>query len=122
MVVWIDKALDDSAVAMQFVQKINFAMVSYGGTNTEMYNHAMHKFVKNPGNEYQWNALSKICNQLYWKRRWIFQEVALATRCIIQCGDNILDGDAFGNACLAIVRPNGLLNTFEPGIKNLMLI
>lgn len=109
VILWIGPASEDSSVAMDFVHEINTTMLSEGEEiNPDLYKYSMNKFSANPKNQLKWEALSSLCDRMYWKRRWIIQEIALAPRCIIQCGDTVLDWRAFENVCLEIHRPNEL--------------
>ncbi|KAG4433366.1 hypothetical protein IFR05_011150 [Cadophora sp. M221] len=103
---------------MSFVEEVYNAVFPDGPDNDpEMRKYQMHRLTNNPTNRNKWEALAHFCNRRYWTRRWIIQEIALAGRCVIQCGDKTLDWDVFQAVCLEIVRPHSLGNDFAPGVQ-----
>lgn len=99
VIVWIGPASIHSSIALRFVQKI------YARFLVELPNYALNKFVINSDYEQKWDALAELCDRRYWKRRWVIQEIFLAQQCVIQCGSDILQWEAFEAVCLEIERP-----------------
>jgi hypothetical protein len=100
VIVWIGAASSSSDVAMKFIQKV------YAKFQVKVSKYAMDEFVTDSDYNRQWKALTELCDRRYWKRRWVIQEIALAHKCVIQCGDSILQWDAFESVCLEIAKPN----------------
>ncbi|KAH6718052.1 heterokaryon incompatibility protein-domain-containing protein [Leptodontidium sp. MPI-SDFR-AT-0119] len=119
VVTWVGLDPDgESSLAMSFVEEVYNAVFPDGPDNDpEMRKYPMHRLTNDPANKSRWKALAHFCNRRYWTRRWIIQEIALAGRCVIQCGDKTLDWDVFQAVCLEIVRPNPLRNDFAPGVQ-----
>jgi hypothetical protein len=47
------------------------------------------------GREAEWEAFSEMCNFEYWTRVWVVQEIILAERITIHCGEDSIDWDTF---------------------------
>ncbi|KAH7370435.1 heterokaryon incompatibility protein-domain-containing protein [Rhexocercosporidium sp. MPI-PUGE-AT-0058] len=119
VITWVGLDSDGgSLLAMSFVEKIYEEVFPDGPDNdAEMRKYPMHRLTNDPTNKCKWEALAHFCNRRYWTRRWIIQEIALASRCVIQCGDKTLDWDKFQAVCLEIVRPSDLRNEFAAGVQ-----
>jgi hypothetical protein len=48
--------------------------------------------------EAEWEAFSEMCSFEYWTRVWVVQEIILAERITIHCGEDGLDWDTFSAA------------------------
>jgi hypothetical protein len=47
------------------------------------------------GREAEWEVFSEMCNFEYWTRVWVVQEIILAERITIHCGEDSIDWDTF---------------------------
>jgi len=70
------------------------------------------RFLENPGTIRRmregiieldgWEAVASLCKRQYWHRLWIIQELVLAARIEIHCGDKVLPWELFSNALFAL--------------------
>lgn len=77
----------------------------------------------------RWHALQQLCSQEYWQRVWIVQEVVLADRIIIQCGNDtarwtglenlIQDYDVMYKPRAALECPNAFLKSLPVKLHQL---
>jgi hypothetical protein len=49
-----------------------------------------------------WEAVATLCKRKYWERLWVIQEVVLAARIDIHCGNMVLPWEHFSNALFAL--------------------
>jgi hypothetical protein len=57
-----------------------------------------------------WKAVAQLCRKEYWDRLWIIQEVVLAARIDIHCGERILEWDQFSKVLFAFEED---IHTFD---------
>jgi hypothetical protein len=50
---------------------------------------------------HEWAAVARLCMREYWQRLWIIQEVVLAARIEIHCGETVLQWDDFSQTLCA---------------------
>lgn len=123
VVTWIGLNEGGSLLAMSFIERIYNVIFPDGQDNDpEWRKYPMSNLINDPQNMKSWEALANFCNRRYWTRRWIIQEIALASRCILQCGDKTLEWDIFQTVCLEIYRPNVLRHEFGSGDELIAVI
>lgn len=83
--VWLGEARDESEVALRFVSRI---------VNLEDFDRLVAD-IKTP---HEWAALSKLMKRDWFSRRWVIQEIALAKRAELYCGDDRCDWSDFAVA------------------------
>ncbi|KAK4956672.1 hypothetical protein LTR10_006199 [Elasticomyces elasticus] len=64
-----------------------------------------------------WKALAAVMDRDWFSRRWVVQELALARRATVHCGDDILDWTKFETAVTLFVREAPRLAGFYQGSK-----
>lgn len=103
--IYIGAKSNNSRMALSFIMDIYKEMCPYGPENDPLLRkYELLKFIQNPQNQQKWEALDDLCKRRYWKRRWIIQEIALASRCRIQCGEDSLDWEPFEAVCQEIEK------------------
>lgn len=54
----------------------------------------VREIIQDPGNEGRWRALINLFQRAYWKRVWVIQEVQVAKRITVLCGDDKIEWSA----------------------------
>ena len=103
-VVWLGDAADDSDLAMDLVARAPaeaVATLHAQALDVSPTPRDRLVFSQSGGavgaedDERKWRALDALLNRVWWQRLWIVPEVAFARRCIVHCGSQKLDWDAF---------------------------
>ncbi|OCK97465.1 HET-domain-containing protein, partial [Cenococcum geophilum 1.58] len=99
VIVWLGEAADNSDQALEDIRVA-----------------AEDKFTNSSNNEKSQKAILKLLERPWFRRTWIFQEIAAARYVLIMCGSTTIDGYAF---CLGLKS----LNCFDeahPNLQNLV--
>ncbi|KAK0112815.1 hypothetical protein ONS95_014544 [Cadophora gregata] len=121
--IYIGAKSNNSRQAFSFVREIYKLMCPYGPENDpELRKYTLLNFINDPQNLHKWWALDDLCKRRYWKRRWIIQEIALASRRRIQCGEDYLDWEPFEAVCQEIEKlpkPNDRDQPFPSAVDSI---
>ena len=79
--VWLGEATPEYVQAIQFIKQINI----------ETFDNLAHNGKNSP----EWIALHSLMKRPWFNRRWIVQEVALAARAKLYCGEHWVDWERF---------------------------
>jgi hypothetical protein len=89
VVVWLGEASDDSKTAIDFIPDLlDLTLID--------------TLVKEERTPVKWQALINLMDRPYFSRRWMFIELMLAKRCILFCGDDIIDWGNFADAVVIL--------------------
>jgi protein AFG1 len=83
--IWLGPQADNSDVAMEFIPQIIELSVA-------------DEYVKDASKREQWLALAQLMGREWFSRRWCVQEMALARRATVHCGDKIVIWPDFADA------------------------
>ncbi|KAH8665930.1 heterokaryon incompatibility protein-domain-containing protein [Tricladium varicosporioides] len=83
--VWLGEAADDSDVAMNWIRKV-VDLSSFDALAT------------NPENLHKWSALAELMARVWFSRRWVVQELALAREATLYCGGESVGWTQFAGA------------------------
>jgi len=83
--IWLGQHSHDSEIAFQFIPNL-------------LEIDRFPSLVRDPNNHNKWKALKELMMRDWFSRRWIIQEIALASRARILCGTNDLDWKDFADA------------------------
>jgi hypothetical protein len=72
--VWLGKEEDDSSVAMDLIRRIPLSIGRF------------ERFIADETNLEDWFALSMLMRRTWFTRRWVLQEIAMASKATIYCG------------------------------------
>jgi len=97
--VWLGGDKNDSQEAFKFIPQI---------LNIETFD----KLTKDKENHMKWRAVKLLMMRDWFSRRWIIQEIALAKRAELLCGNAKMDWSVFANAV-------SLFTEFETGTRTL---
>ena len=97
--VWLGDAKNDSDEAFKFIPQI-------------LHIDKFDKLTKDKENHLKWKAVKMLMMRDWFSRRWIIQEIALAKRAELMCGDAKMDWSVFANAV-------SLFTEFETGTRTL---
>ncbi|RDW92423.1 hypothetical protein BP5796_01817 [Coleophoma crateriformis] len=95
VLVWLGLADQDSEIAISFLERYERSSAQ-GGKNRNL-----------SGDRRSWAALSKLCSRSYWERVWIVQEVGLAEKLTIFCGQDKLPWFYLARICQTLHRIEG---------------
>lgn len=83
--VWLGEASPDSNLALNFISRI---------VNLDDFD----RLVADRRTPQEWAALSSLMRRTWFSRRWVVQEIALAARATLYCGDAYVDWSDFADA------------------------
>ena len=83
--VWLGEASPDSNLALNFISRI---------VNLDDFD----RLVADRRTPQEWAALSSLMRRAWFSRRWVVQEIALAARATLYCGDAYVDWAEFADA------------------------
>ncbi|KAJ9618698.1 hypothetical protein H2203_008902 [Taxawa tesnikishii (nom. ined.)] len=83
--VWLGEAANDSQLAIRFIDEI----LEIGG---------FEDLVNRPDCVPRWKALKELMTRDWFTRRWVVQEIALARRAILHCGEDSVEWSDFADA------------------------
>ena len=83
--VWLGEASTDSDLALNFISRI---------VNLDDFD----RLVADRRTPQEWAALSSLMRRGWFSRRWVVQEIALAARATLYCGDAYVDWSDFADA------------------------
>ena len=83
--VWLGEASPDSNLALNFISRI---------VKLDEFD----SLVADERTPQEWAALSSLMRRPWFSRRWVVQEIALATRAILYCGNAYVDWAEFADA------------------------
>ena len=83
--VWLGEASSDSNLALNFISRI---------VNLDDFD----RLVADRRTPQEWAALSSLMRRTWFSRRWVVQEIALAARATLYCGDAYVDWADFADA------------------------
>ena len=83
--VWLGEASEDSNLALNFISRI---------VNLDDFD----RLVADRRTPQEWAALSSLMRRTWFSRRWVVQEIALAARATLYCGDAYVDWSDFADA------------------------
>ena len=83
--VWLGEASEDSNLALNFISRI---------VNLDDFD----RLVADRRTPQEWAALSSLMRRTWFSRRWVVQEIALAARATLYCGDAYVDWADFADA------------------------
>ncbi|KAE9373284.1 hypothetical protein N431DRAFT_438584 [Stipitochalara longipes BDJ] len=119
-VLWVDAICIDQANAEERGHQIaQMGMIYSQATTVRVWlgmpdelSPKAFRFLENPGTIRRmregiieldgWEAVASLCKRDYWDRLWIIQEVVLAARIDIHCGEKVLPWELFSNALFAL--------------------
>lgn len=90
--VWLGEDDDDSKLAMDFIKNKMVNLWEFD------------KLLDNPTMARQWAALVALMKRPWFSRRWVIQEIAMASRGIIYCGKESLPWKDFADAVSLFVK------------------
>lgn len=99
IVVWLGKSKDGS----------DFAMAMFANPSTL-------KLKVNEFDGAQYSAILALCNRSYWRRVWVLQEIYLAKRFVVECGNDCISDTNLDDALAAIGGPNQAPQSFREEI------
>lgn len=112
---WLGVEQDDSHVAMSMIEAWGRAYEhTEKDLDTKSRVAAALAMLNDAFDEAGWKAIKLFLQRPYWKRIWIVQEVALAQRSLILCGNAVLESSYFW---LAITLWESVI---QPGVANLV--
>jgi hypothetical protein len=85
VLVWLGQESDQSVAALRAVSSINIGLKRYKNLSMAHYDHTT------------WDSLRNMCNNSYWSRLWIVQEIGLAQGLRIHWGRNHIEWGEFAN-------------------------
>ena len=83
--VWLGEASPDSNLALNFISRI---------VNLDDFD----RLVADRRTPQEWAALSSLMRRAWFSRRWVVQEIALAARATLYCGEAYVDWSDFADA------------------------
>ena len=83
--VWLGDEKEDSNIAMQFVSRV---------VNLDDFD----RLIIDDKNKTEWFAMSNLMKRDWFSRRWVVQEIALAKRATVYCGEKDVDWADFADA------------------------
>lgn len=83
--VWLGEASSDSNLALNFISRV---------VNLDDFD----RLVADRRTPQEWAALSSLMRRAWFSRRWVVQEIALAARATLYCGDAYVDWSDFADA------------------------
>ena len=83
--VWLGEASTDSDLALNFISRV---------VNLDDFD----RLVADRRTPQEWAALSSLMRRAWFSRRWVVQEIALAARATLYCGDAYVDWAEFADA------------------------
>jgi hypothetical protein len=89
VLVWLGEEADNSAALFDFLNRSTAA----GATQRSQTSNQID-------NRTFWTSFKRLCQREYWKRVWIVQEVILARKIEILCGDRRMPWEKLESACL----------------------
>jgi hypothetical protein len=95
--IWLGEEADDSAIAMEIVNRIGRSLARGPGDAPVAYPN-----VSPDKKLLHWKAVSSLFRRSWWDRAWIRQEVALAKFPTVQCGSVSCPLDSFVKAGAAL--------------------
>jgi Heterokaryon incompatibility protein (HET) len=99
--VWLGKEDKDSAQAIEFIERL-LKLDNFDPLDSD------------PGTPDQWAALLNLMQRRWFNRRWIVQEIALARRATVFCGDQSVSWQDFSSAvALFVSRYQDLRQLFQ---------
>jgi hypothetical protein len=98
--VWLGQATEDIPAAIGFLDELGKTLPQVGYLDFE----ALRKHpLTTPGSE-GWLALGKLMEREWFKRIWVIQGVALASRVQVLCGNHTLPWELFADIVSGILR------------------
>jgi hypothetical protein len=89
---WLGEADDDTHLAFSLIGRWADAILATSPNLENWPNGEVMRLavatIENSLDERGWAAIGTLFRKTYWERVWIVQEVSLARRCVIICGDN----------------------------------
>ena len=90
---WLGSEGDGSAMGMDFIKIVAQERAALKNVNDNVEWLEKHGFVHadvDDDSDHPWFAFGKLLGRDYWQRVWCAQEVILATKVLIMCGDRIV--------------------------------
>ncbi|KAH6667725.1 heterokaryon incompatibility protein-domain-containing protein [Halenospora varia] len=107
--IWLGREEKEDANALQYLEEIH----SNGGLPEYFhfeYERPTHSFDPVANEEWyrqhrsMWKPISRLCARVYWTRVWIIQEVQLATKATLYCGNDAIDWEIFSRVLYSAVN------------------
>lgn len=123
VLVWLGPSSDDSDLAMDLMDEItdadevDQALKDDADAQMERAVAQLRDSLADRKNARKWQALAKLFNRPWWKRVWIRQEVAVASRIMVLCGDDRLHH--WSTLISAVEYVNRVAALFEPFIQSI---
>jgi hypothetical protein len=86
VLVWLGLPTENSRIAMEWIEDSSIPRQSPLGLKERLDSVSASQITRNQLE--RWQALHDFCAREYWHRVWIVQEVVLAQRIILHCGDD----------------------------------
>lgn len=83
--VWLGDEKEESNIAMQFISRV---------VNLDDFD----RLIVDDKNKAEWFAMSNLMKREWFSRRWVVQEIALAKRATVYCGEKDVDWADFADA------------------------
>ena len=103
--VWLGDASEDSNLALNFISRI---------VNLDDFD----RLVVDRRTPQEWAALSSLMRRTWFSRRWVVQEIALAARATLYCGDAYVDWADFADAVSLFEAVESENHTISKSIMN----
>ncbi|KAF2117042.1 heterokaryon incompatibility protein-domain-containing protein [Lophiotrema nucula] len=84
--VWLGKASEDSSTAFRFIKEEVLQFVKF------------ETLFASPGATEKWQALLEVMQRPWFSRRWVVQEITLARKAVIHCGQDTISWRKFSGA------------------------
>lgn len=103
--VWLGEASPDSNLALNFISRI---------VNLDDFD----RLVADRRTPQEWAALSSLMRRTWFSRRWVVQEIALAARATLYCGNAYVDWSDFADAVSLFEAVESESHTISKSIMN----
>lgn len=107
--VWLGKATSDSNLALNLIRRI-INPDHFGPFVTD-------RLVADRSTLLEWAALSSLMKRAWFNRRWVVQEIALAPRATLYCGNDHIDLSDFADAVSLFEAVESESHTISQSIK-----
>lgn len=96
--VWLGKANTSSRVAFNFLELLS---------SKKWMKILEKKRIPKTGFRHCWTALNRLLQRPYWGRLWVIQEIVLASRIDVYCGDDVIDWESLSTVLILIASFRG---------------
>lgn len=103
--VWLGEATMDSNLALNFISRV---------VNLDDFD----RLVADRRTPQEWAALSSLMRRTWFSRRWVVQEIALAARATLYCGDAYVDWSDFADAVSLFEAVESESHSISKSIRN----